>query len=93
MFIRCRDDGKKLILQVIRDIYLAKQLESIPSTPITAELFDNHLNKIIYSNLWTNLKKSVLSMVRPDPDLLMILGNNKSIMGFFPWNIRNTEIQ
>ena len=63
-----------------------------------SELKESKVNAILNRNLFADVARSrMLSSTNTgaitEPDLLLIVGNLKSTMGFLPWNLRLTEIQ
>lgn len=101
IFVYSRKDGKPGLVQAAKDLCSEKlttrninsdsdKIESLSSSLIHKEVdemtLDMHLNR---KNGWP----SSLTDAKTDPELLVILGDVKSTLGFLPWHIRLTEIQ
>ncbi|ODM94315.1 Dehydrodolichyl diphosphate syntase complex subunit NUS1 [Orchesella cincta] len=96
IFVFSRNDGKPNIVRAVKDIYLDKFERNSniinPAVPksddeklIDENTLDSYLNRY---NGWS----SHIAEAKTEPDLLLILGNVKSTLGFLPWHIRLTEI-
>ncbi|CAL8121986.1 unnamed protein product [Orchesella dallaii] len=94
IFVFSRNDGKPNIVRAVKDIYVDKfeRNSNNPAVPMTSEeklidenTLDSYLNRY---NGWS----SHIVEAKTEPDLLLILGNVKSTLGFLPWHIRLTEI-
>jgi undecaprenyl pyrophosphate synthase len=62
-----------------------------------SELKESKVNAVLSQSLYSNVERgkglaSTNTGLMTEPDLLLILGNLKSTMGFMPWNLRLTEI-
>jgi undecaprenyl pyrophosphate synthase len=100
IFVYCHEDGKLGIIQTARDISQENlQIKSSISQDMTEserssaesqiQITEARLNSVL-----TNPTANCTSQlgVPAEPDLLLVMGNIKSTLGFLPWHIRLTEI-
>ncbi|CAG7835920.1 unnamed protein product [Allacma fusca] len=99
----CHEDGKPDIIRAAKRLYLEQlqlsQADSTSGDPVQDDDLNEELpsKSINESKLDLILNKNYSAWsssagVSSEPDILVILGNIRSTLGFLPWHIRLTEI-
>jgi len=91
IYLYSNEDGKNGLVKAAKGLVTERKSHSKGFTD-AANIDENDV-KFKYNEV-LGLKKETLSVgMKTEPDLLVILGNVTSTLGFLPWQIRLTEIQ